>query len=133
MLSSEQRGRYLREMGYQPLRLRGAGSAPVAALSVQPTRSGSVAGTPATTPPPTPTACHAGVADPLVRALLGAAGAATAQPAELGWEERLTGPAFDFDGPTLRINPIALRQQPAAKRALWKTLRSLRARRLHGP
>lgn len=68
--------------------------------------------------------------DPLWQALLRAAGAETVDPATLGWEERLHGPAFDFDGPTLRINLIALRQQPAAKRALWKTLRALR-RSLH--
>ena len=133
MLSSDQRTRYLREMGYQPLRLRGAGGSPAAATREQAAQSASPAGTSSTAAASAANRPHAVVADPLLRALLGAAGAATAQPAELGWEERLTGPAFDFDGPTLRINPIALRQQPAAKRALWKTLRSLRARRLHGP
>lgn len=68
--------------------------------------------------------------DPFWQALLQAAGAPRSDPATLGWEERLDGPAFDFDGPTLRINPIALRQQPQAKRALWKTLRALRRRLL---
>lgn len=133
MLSSDQRARYLREMGYQPLRLRGAGGASAATTHVQPAQSASGASTSSTPSASAAARPHVGVADPLLRALLSAAGAADALPAELGWEERLTGPAFDFDGPTLRINPIALRQQPAAKRALWKTLRSLRARRLHGP
>lgn len=132
MLSSEQRARFLREMGYQPLRLRGVGGALPASANLAPPRS-PASSTAATAPQVASSAVTAGPRDPLLRALLAAAGAATAQPAELGWEERLTGPAFDFDGPTLRINPIALRQQPAAKRALWKTLRSLRARRLHGP
>lgn len=132
MLSSEQRARFLREMGYQPLRLRGVGGALPASANPAPSRS-PASSTAATAPQVASSAVTAGPRDPLLRALLAAAGAATAQPVELGWEERLTGPAFDFDGPTLRINPIALRQQPAAKRALWKTLRSLRARRLHGP
>jgi hypothetical protein len=118
MLSSASRHIYLREMGYQPLRLR----AQAPAASTSPT---------ADAPPATPGAPRA-VVDPLWAALLAAAAASGARLTDLGWEERLAGPAFDFDGPTLRINPIALRQQPAAKRALWKTLRSLRARRLRG-
>ena len=132
MLSSDQRARYLREMGYQPLRLRGTGGPAVATPQGEPALSRGRTSTPAAPSSSAAATPPSAVSDPLLRALLGAAGAASARPAELGWEERLTGPAFDFDGPTLRFNPIALRQQPAAKRALWKTLRSLRARRLQG-
>lgn len=114
----------LREMGYQPLRWRErpVAAAPTAADS--PRSPAATAGHPAYR--------RGAVSDPFWQALLVAAGAEQADPATLGWEERLEGPAFDFDGPTLRINPIALRQQPAAKRALWRTLRALRRRLLAG-
>lgn len=130
MLNAERRRQILREMGYRPMRLRSRGPATSPATPAAPAPMADArqpaARAPASTTAPAPT-------DPLWRALLAAAGAAHLQPADLGWEERLSGAPFDFDGPTLRINPIALRQQPAAKRALWKTLRSLRRRHLQAP
>lgn len=122
MLGQHHRQRMLAEMGYAPLRWRGRAAArppaePVAPASAAPVRQ--------------PPAARGALGDPLWQALLRAAGSEHIDPAALGWEERLQGPAFDFDGPTLRINPIALRRQPEAKRALWKTLRALR-RRLSG-
>lgn len=36
------------------------------------------------------------------------------------------GPALQFDGPRLGLNLAALRQDPEAKRRLWRTLRELR-------
>jgi hypothetical protein len=123
MLAHRQRQRMLVEMGYQPLRWRGRTAPP----ATQPEREAGAA-----LPAAAAAAQAAGrCADPLWQALLRAAGAAHLDPQALGWEERLDGPAFDFDGPTLRINPIALRRQPQAKRALWKTLRALRRRLAH--
>ncbi|MCK7593632.1 hypothetical protein [Pseudomarimonas salicorniae] len=122
-LSPSLRLRMLAEMGYQPLRWRGR------ALPGAATRAAEAPATQASGRTPAPARHRGGAAsDPLWQALLLAAGAAHLDPATLGWEERLEGPAFDFDGPTLRINPIALRRQPQAKRALWKTLRALRRR-----
>ena len=36
------------------------------------------------------------------------------------------GPALQFDGPRLGLNLAALREDPDAKRRLWRTLRELR-------
>jgi hypothetical protein len=123
MLAQNHRQRMLAEMGYTPLRWRGRAAAP----RVQPPRDAPLeaAAAPPAQPAPGPGD------DPLWLALLRAAGAAHLDPKSLGWEQRLQGPPFDFDGPTLRINPIALRDQPQAKRALWKTLRALRRQWAH--
>ena len=112
----------LREMGYQPLRWRGR-PAPVATPAQDESSAGAARSATRSSKVPSGAA-----ADPFWQSLLSAAGAEHVDPATLGWEERLEGPPFDFDGPTLRINPIALRQQPASKRALWRTLRALRRR-----
>ncbi|GIX36018.1 MAG: hypothetical protein KatS3mg126_1797 [Lysobacteraceae bacterium] len=114
MLPRASRRRILVEMGYRPL-YRRAGPTTRAPLPAE-----AVSAPVAARPP----------ADPLWQALLRAAGAEGEDPATLGWRETLHGPAFDFDGPVLRINPLALRKDPSAKRTLWRTLRVLRRQRL---
>lgn len=71
-------------------------------------------------------AAAAAPASPLWPALLKAAAASLEQAERLGWECTEQGPPFAFAGATLRINLSALRGDPGAKRALWKTLRPLR-------
>ena len=63
------------------------------------------------------------------QALLRAVHASLEQIDALGWEAVLDGPPYRYDGARLYLNLIALRADPAAKRALWKTLRALRRRR----
>lgn len=120
MLEQALRRRILAEMGYPTLRWRGRAPAPSAPAPALPER------------PAQALASADPVTDPLWTALLRAVGAVDLDTAELGWERRQDGPAFDFDGPILRINLEQLRRQPRAKRELWKTLRALR-RQLAGP
>lgn len=66
---------------------------------------------------------------PLLDALMAAAGAADSSPESLGWRLRDDGEAFAFEGADLWLNLSALRRTPSAKRALWRTLRALRRQR----
>lgn len=132
-LGAGQREQFLRAMGYQPLRLRAAAaSSPVVSPTAAATAHAQPAAQPAAPKASAPHARPATGSDPLWIALLAAAAAGPADAERLAWEAVLTGPAFAFDGPRLRINPIALRTDAGAKRALWKTLRSLRRRHLGG-
>lgn len=108
---------WLREMGYQPLRLRPQ-AAPVAATNA-----------PTTGPLPASAGSAAASAPPLWQALLRACEASSEDVAGLGWELADDGIAFAFAGPRLRIDPTALRADPQAKRQLWRTLRALRRQR----
>jgi len=64
----------------------------------------------------------------LLQALLSAAAGEAPEP--LGWELVESGPPFTFNDDKLRFNLAALRADAGAKRALWKTLRTLRRQRL---
>lgn len=136
MAAAAQRARWLREMGYRPLLLRrtvadGDTCAEVDALRAAPGATPpqvKPGGTDAEAEPPPPNpAVDAGTA--LWTALLRACDATPADAEALGWKQACTEQAFAFVGAELHFNLSLLRRQPAAKRALWRTLRALRRQR----
>ena len=109
--SLEQR-RLLQGMGYTLLQRVGASA---------PAETNAMAGASRAAEPEPTRATPA--AHPLWTQILRALGG----PAErAGLFEVESGPALQFDGPRLGINLMALREDPAAKRRLWQTLRDLR-------
>ncbi|MBD8525615.1 hypothetical protein [Pseudomarimonas arenosa] len=126
MLGQPQREAMLRAMGYRPLRLRRDDAADTGSVATP----HALAAAPQPVAQPSPARPSQPTdRDPLWQALLRAVHASLEQVDALGWEAVLDGPPYRYDGPRLYLNLIALRGQPAAKRALWKTLRALRRRR----
>ena len=112
----------LQAMGYSLLQRRTQGA------MVEVTATPSRPAQPATAPMPRNAAAPPAAA--LWGALLKAAGTSAEHVARLGWECTEHGPPFAFVGAQLRLNLAALRGDPPAKRALWKTLRPLRRQQL---
>lgn len=136
MAAAPQRADWLRAMGYQPLALRRSTVVGDVGVEVEtprglpgetpsveePARAG-----PATTQPNRVSTADAGTA--LWTALLRACDAEPAEAEALGWKQSCIDQAFAFVGAELHFNLSLLRRQPAAKRALWRTLRALRRQR----
>lgn len=130
------RARWLREMGYRPLALRRTTVEGDVHAEVEAARTAPVEAPASTESAPADVvaasrndaaAVDAGPA--LWIALLHACDAEPAEAEALGWKQSCTDQAFAFVGAELHFNLSLLRRQPAAKRALWRTLRALRRQR----
>jgi hypothetical protein len=136
MAAAPQRARWLREMGYRPMALRRTTAHGDAHAEIDAARAAPASTPTVTQPVPSDARGAEAHADPtaaagtaLWTALLHACDAEPADAEVLGWKQSCIDQAFAFVGAELHFNLSLLRRQPAAKRALWRTLRALRRQR----